>query len=506
MRNMNWAVRLLGVLCASMLLLSPSAPARADDSSASTSAATETPSIKPTAMTFEVSVFLGGISFSENQGLRGTDGIPARKLARTALEAGVRLGFFPTTFLGAEVEGMAGLGWAENLRNGERRAAFLYSGRGHLVLQLPVGPLTPFILGGGGALGLVSTPVGDDLDLMGYFGGGLKYAATETLSLRVDVRDLLTAKVTGSKQPHNLEVLMGVTWVFPGERLPPPVLDGDGDGVPDEADKCPDLVGDGPDGCMLDGDGDGVPDAQDQCPEVAGDTANGCLADRDGDGVPDASDQCPDEAATTETGCLADTDGDGVPDTADLCPGVKGDNPSGCLEDTDKDGIPDQSDKCQTEPETRNGFEDTDGCPDELPEAVKKFSGVIEGILFESGKANIKTSSKAKLDDAAKVLSGYAALRLKITGHTDSSGDHDKNVELSKERAEAVKTYLVSQGIAADRLETVGIGPDQPVADNKTRKGRAKNRRIEFALIQEEAPSAPAPAPAAPAPAPAPEQ
>jgi OmpA-OmpF porin, OOP family len=152
--------------------------------------------------------------------------------------------------------------------------------------------------------------------------------------------------------------------------------------------------------------------------------------------------------------------------------------------DSDGDGIPDKLDKCPTQPETKNGYQDDDGCPDEIPEAVKKFSGKVEGIVFANGKAVILPSSFPVLDRAAKVLKDYPQVKLEIQGHTDNVGDHDKNILLSQQRAEAVVKYLVDQGIGQERLTAKGYGPDKPVADNKTKAGKAANRRVEFLLVQ----------------------
>jgi OOP family OmpA-OmpF porin len=192
-----------------------------------------------------------------------------------------------------------------------------------------------------------------------------------------------------------------------------------------------------------------------------------------------------------------------VTDADDKCPGVIGDGPDGCLQDSDGDGILNRDDKCADKPETKNGFEDADGCPDELPEAVKKYTGAIPGISFDANKATIKATSFATLDEAAKVLVDYPSLRVEISGHTDTSGKAERNVQLSGERAEAVKTYLAGKGVAAERIQTRGAGPNEPVGDNKTAAGRAANRRIEFKLVQEPsaAPSAAAPAAAPAAPA-----
>ena len=88
------------------------------------------------------------------------------------------------------------------------------------------------------------------------------------------------------------------------------------------------------------------------------------------------------------------------------------------------------------------------------------------------------------LDDAIKVLKQYEELRIMVSGHTDNVGEAQKNIELSQQRADSVKEYMVGKGIATARIETRGAGPNEPVADNATDKGRQENRRIEFKLLQ----------------------
>ena len=151
--------------------------------------------------------------------------------------------------------------------------------------------------------------------------------------------------------------------------------------------------------------------------------------------------------------------------------------------DTDGDGIPDVRDKCPNEPETFNNYQDEDGCPDEVPAEVKKFTGVIEGINFKTGSSEILAGSYVLLDRAVKVLQDYRDVNLEISGHTDSRGKADYNRDLSQRRADSVKTYFVQRGIASTRLQSIGYGPTRPIADNKTSSGRATNRRTEFRLI-----------------------
>ncbi|MEM7675642.1 MAG: OmpA family protein, partial [Myxococcota bacterium] len=149
---------------------------------------------------------------------------------------------------------------------------------------------------------------------------------------------------------------------------------------------------------------------------------------------------------------------------------------------TDGDGVIDDKDKCINEPETENGYQDSDGCPDEIPEIVKKFTGSIKGINFQSGRSTINPTSFPVLDKAVVVLKDYPDLKLEIGGHTDSSGSARGNQRLSQRRADAVRAYLIGQGIDASRLTAVGYGEAKPIATNRTRAGRAENRRIEFVL------------------------
>ncbi len=250
--------------------------------------------------------------------------------------------------------------------------------------------------------------------------------------------------------------------------------DKDGDGIPDDVDKCPNNPEDK----------DGFQDA-DGCPDP----------DNDGDGIPDALDKCPNnpedkDGFEDQDGCPdLDNDHDGIPDALDKCPNEPEDkdgfqDQDGCPDpDNDGDGIPDAVDKCPNQPETFNHYKDEDGCPDEVPPEVKKFTGVIEGINFKTGSAEILPGSWAILDRALKVLQDFPDVNLEISGHTDSKGRASYNLSLSQRRADAVKLYFVSRGIASSRLVSIGYGKDRPIADNSTASGRATNRRTEFKLI-----------------------
>lgn len=180
---------------------------------------------------------------------------------------------------------------------------------------------------------------------------------------------------------------------------------------------------------------------------------------------------------------LRDRDGDGIPDRDDQCPRVPGDPPTGCPPDKDGDKIPDSVDACPSEAETRNGFEDDEGCPDLVPDEFADLAGILEGINFDSDKDVIKSESRPILDRAVEVLQKFPSVRIEISGHTDSKGDYEHNMDLSRRRAESVKKYLIEAGVVDTRIETRGAGPNEPIATNDTSEGRAKNRRIEVKIL-----------------------
>ena len=108
----------------------------------------------------------------------------------------------------------------------------------------------------------------------------------------------------------------------------------------------------------------------------------------------------------------------------------------------------------------------------------------VQDILFETGKANIQRESAKALKQIAKLLNNHPDLKLLIEGHTDNTGSYETNMKLSKERAGAVKIYLVERlGIEASRLKTNGLGSTQPTASNDTKEGRAENRRVELVRL-----------------------
>ncbi len=386
------------------------------------------------------------------------NGLDWQSYKKIAPDIGLRFGYYPLSFLGLEVEGGV---VPTKLRDGSDKA-LIGTFRGYGLLQLPY-RIAPFALVGFGMMGTNGSKIGNDIDPALHFGGGVKFYINRLLALRVDVRDNVTAQHNvEAGRTHHVEVLLGLSLLL-NRKKPTPKLDvdSDGDGFLDRVDTCPKVAGVAPDGCPL---------ATEE-------------PDTDGDGFKDSVDACVDVPGTGPDGC-PDTDGDGFKDKDDKCPQVAGVAPDGCPPpDTDGDGIIDADDKCIKEPESKNNYKDADGCPDEVPKAVARFSGVIKGIYFDVDKDTIKKTSKKTLDEAIVVLKENDDVRLEISGHTDNTGDRDHNIDLSTRRAEAVKKYLVDAGIDTSRLTARGAGPDEPVADNKTKAGKALNRRIEFKLL-----------------------
>jgi hypothetical protein len=278
---------------------------------------------------------------------------------------------------------------------------------------------------------------------------------------------------------------------------PAEIVDRDRDGVPDNEDQCPNLAGPRSNrGCPVsDIDGDGVDDSLDKCPNERGPASNqGCPEfDSDQDGIPDSIDKCPETPGPKETGGCPndDRDHDGVIDAKDRCPDQPGSPANdGCPDvDSDGDGIVDRLDKCPFDPEVFNGVADDDGCPDPGP-ALAEISEdhilIKEPIQFN--KAKIDPKSHRVLSVVAKLLELHPEIkRLRVEAHTDNKGSAIDNLDLSKERAAAVRRHLVDiGGIDGKRLVAQGFGPDRPIAKNDTEANRAKNRRIEFVIIEKQ--------------------
>ncbi|MBC7448646.1 MAG: OmpA family protein [Hymenobacteraceae bacterium] len=257
--------------------------------------------------------------------------------------------------------------------------------------------------------------------------------------------------------------------------------DRDGDRIIDRDDACPDAAGPAEfQGCP-DRDGDRVIDRNDACPDVAGVAEFKGCPDRDGDHVTDSEDRCPDTpGSVAHLGC-PDTDADGVYDHEDQCVMVVGTVENhGCpYPDSDEDGVPDQTDNCPLTP----GPVANQGCPVLTPIEVNIVRTAFANLEFAFRRAVIQPSSFSALDDLARLLEAKATYRLRLTGHTDNVGTTAANLTLSRQRAQAVRDYLVRQGIAPTRFVVEWFGPNQPIVSNQTAAGRERNRRVEMTVL-----------------------
>jgi len=221
-----------------------------------------------------------------------------------------------------------------------------------------------------------------------------------------------------------------------------------------------------------DRDNDGIPDNIDACPDdpedhKGNDPNDGCPLppDRDGDGIPDQYDKCPDQPE----------DKDGI-DDGDGCP----------EEDADSDGVPDAVDHCPKMPGKPNPDPKKNGCPTYIEEDGTVVR-VLQQVHFAFGTAKILPDSFPVLQEVADYLKSNKAIKkMSIEGHTDNRGSPALNKRLSQDRANSVMTWLSQHGVEPGRLEAHGYGMEKPIEDNDTDAGRAKNRRVEFKILEQE--------------------
>jgi outer membrane protein OmpA-like peptidoglycan-associated protein len=185
--------------------------------------------------------------------------------------------------------------------------------------------------------------------------------------------------------------------------------------------------------------------------------------DRDNDGILNDKDQCPDEPEDRD----GYHDDDGCPDR-----------------DNDNDGVPDEKDKCPGEKEIYNGYEDDDGCPDRKRVVVTSTQVEIkEKIYFKTGDATVSAKTRPILDAIARVLANYPKVTLNVRGHADAT--EADPMGLSKKRAEAVRSYLVTKVKDVSQVSAEGLGTKEPVQTNRTAQGRAYNRRVDFVVTEQ---------------------
>ncbi len=344
-----------------------------------------------------------------------------------------------------------------------------------------------------------------DTDLLINIGPGARLRLGQgPVGLRTDFRYMLSTGTTPadkdgdpstleSDRYDNWEWTVGLAFAFGGGEK-----DSDKDGLPDEADRCPDDPEDkdgfkDDDGCPdPDNDGDGLLDGSDTCPDEPEDKDgfqdnDGCAdPDNDGDGILDGGDACPDEPGTAATQGCPDRDGDALADAQDECPDEPGPLVTQGCPDRDGDRVPDKRDSCPDEPaDARIDPRRSDGCPSRVLVTQEQVV-ILDKVFFDTNKATIKRVSWPILNEVATVLTTYPDIRkVEIAGHTDTDGPDARNLALSQSRAEAVRDYLVNKGVDGARLVPVGYGEARPIADNGSSSGKAENRRVEFVILEQ---------------------
>jgi len=276
------------------------------------------------------------------------------------------------------------------------------------------------------------------------------------------------------------------------EKLPPSkvkVVDTDHDGIPDVADKCPDVPGTK----KL----KGCPDKKKEIkatkfkrkqtfvmkPKVVSQEKPKTIAEEkpvevNVETLVTVVEQEPLPVVTTNV----DTDEDGILDAEDACRYIKGGIKTQGCPDSDDDGIVDMNDKCPMEP----GIVTNNGCPEKKEKASSNSTAIkTNNIEFETGKAVIKGFDVIDiLEPASDKLWDDASTTIIITGHTDSEGDAMTNMILSQNRADAVKEYFIKHGVASSRIKTIAYGESIPLMDNESEDGKLHNRRAEINIIK----------------------
>ena len=453
----------------------------------------------------DANVEIGGMAgvhlFNRNSEL-GVADRPDAPSQRNSVLAGIRIGVFVLERLGVEAE----LGVIPTVARESEFTVVDLTYRAHVVVQLRTTArargLNPFVLAGAGALTVVHSRntnyandparnIGSDTDAVYYVGAGAKLRLGTQWGARADARVLAVPSSDNALPPDpdikrttvDFEAMLSLYADLEREEPPrsappppPPIEDDpDRDQVRGAADQCPRDPEDhdaylDDDGCPdPDNDVDGIPDGQDRCAAEA----------EDRDGWQD-DDGCPER----------DNDRDGIVDNMDACPAEAEDrdgfeDSDGCIDrDNDGDGVADAADTCGGMAETTNGYRDEDGCPDAVPGRIARLTAQRPAINFRINTAELSPLSRRVLDTTVAVLVELPEVRLEIRAHTDGTDSGP----LSQQRAEAVRAYLIQQGIDGSRLIAKGYGDTAPLESlagltgRKLTAARAKNRRIELKL------------------------
>jgi OOP family OmpA-OmpF porin len=418
---------------------------------------------------------------------------------RDAPVFGLRAAGFLNRWVG--VEGMYGHSSPRQEPSSLGNATVTHLGGGLILTPQRYGWTLPYLYGGIGSIKV-------DRDLSGakssgacHLGVGAVFRAGERFGIRLDARDVSYKEEGGPGLPgrvNEFQISSGITAFWLGRPR-----DTDADGVPNKNDKCPDTpkgaVVDRA-GCPVDTDGDKIYDGLDKCPGTPPGAivdASGCPLDQDADGVFDGIDKCPDTpkgVLVDATGCSLDTDGDGVPDGPDQCPGTpKGAivNAAGCPSDQDQDGVPDGVDTCPfTPPHTAVN---AGGCPIELSEHERDLMDDwvirLTDVEFVPDSVGLTPEGMARVMEVGSVLAQWPMLKFEVGVHSDDTGEVARRQPLSHLRARGILQQIFAQypSLNPKNYFYTGYGDTQPIASNKTAQGRAKNRRVEFRLINMDA-------------------
>jgi len=328
--------------------------------------------------------------------------------------------------------------------------------------------VAPYFLIGLGYMGTEYKPGSSESDVSSTVGAGFKWKIGDSAySIRGEYR---LRSVSGTRAIDGTSgtltdsiASLGVIYDFGGTRRYSEDDDTDGDGVLDIWDDCPDTE-------------PGVDVSSRGCP------LRDLRSDADGDRVPDDIDDCPNTPVgdvVDTRGCPIDSDGDGVVTGRDRCPasrpGAQVDS-FGCERDNDQDGVVDHLDSCLN---TRPGARvDTSGC--EITDVID-----LPGVSFQTGSDRVVGGVEDILRGIAETLNKYPEMEIEVAGHTDSVGLGDANYGLSERRAVTVRDILIRFGVEEFRIRATGYGESQPIDDNNTAEGRARNRRVELRILNQ---------------------